>query len=99
MSDWQAYRFHLTRMWFAFAVAAFGFALVMAPILLGSDAVGTTYAFLYGTTFALLGGLYTFAYAYDGRARRLTDWLFQKVGDGDYPWAAHDVEVTYRNER
>jgi hypothetical protein len=98
MSDWQAYRFHRTRMWFAVGLAAFGFALVMAPILLDSDSLATAYAFLYGTAFALFGALYTFAYANDGRARRVTDWLFQSVGEDDYPWAAHDVEVTYRDE-
>ncbi len=98
MSSWQAYRFHRNRIGFAVALAAFGFVLVMAPMLLESDAFATAYAMAYGSAFAFYGALLVFAFAYDGRARRLVDWLLGKFGDQNYPWPAHDVEVTYRDE-
>jgi hypothetical protein len=70
----------------------------MAPMLLGSGIVATMYAMAYGSAFAFYGALLVFACEYDGRARRLVDWQFRKFGGDDYPWAAHDVEVTYRDE-
>lgn len=95
MDDWQAYQFHRDHIRIALALLLFGTAAVFIGALAGGD-TGMVVAY-YGSAFGLEGLLFALAYAYDGRTRQAMDWLYRRFGDEDYPWSAHDVEVTYRD--
>lgn len=94
MDDWQAVQHAKHDFWAAFAIVGLGVFIGYGVALpAGEPLLGAASSIIMG-----IGALLLFAMANDGVARRVAIWLFRGLGADEYPWEAHDVEVTYRDE-
>lgn len=94
MTAWEAVQWSQNKAWMTLALAGLGFYLAYG-VGVQHDNIATMSL---GLVTLVIADILLFAYASDGRARRAADWLYRKFGTEDYPWSAHDVEVTYRDE-
>lgn len=98
MDDWQAVQYHQQQSWLAIGLVFLGVLVAFIGAPLADDIASQFATTAWALVFMVLGDTLLFAFGGDGWSRKVIDWVFRKCGREDYPWEAHDVEVTYRDE-